>query len=151
MYINLDSNEKRRRRLQEESRIFGVDLIRVPGVDGDKLEWERGTLDTPYGKIPYVNKFNPDFLSGLLRSFLSTRELGCLLAHLKAIYTARFLNLPYAIILEDDVTLEHLALMDETIPQLISRAPRDWEVINLFSPQCKSRTDHTVEFIPWHG
>ena len=150
LYINLDRSEQRRGRLRKESKRFGVNLIRVPGVDGDKLEWEQGTLDTPYGKIPYVNKFNPVFISALL-GVSPTRELGALLAHLRAIYTARFLNLPYAIIIEDDVTLEHLALMDETIPQIVSRAPRDWEVINLFTPHCKSRTDHTTEFIPWHN
>jgi len=61
-------------------------------------------------------------------------ELGCTLAHHKAIYTARYLDLPYALILEDDATLEHLALIKETIPSILSRAPDDWEIINLLSP-----------------
>ena len=33
---------------------------------------------------------------------------GSTLAHFKAIYIARYLDLPYAIIIEDDATLEHV-------------------------------------------
>tara|TARA_R110002074_G_scaffold265440_1_gene437649 strand:+ start:305 stop:1534 length:1230 start_codon:yes stop_codon:yes gene_type:complete len=142
LYINLDRSPERRERLEAEGTKFGIDLIRVPGVEGSELEWEKGSFETPYGAIDYINKFshNND-------SYLS--ELGCNLAHHKAIYTARYLNLPYALIIEDDATLEHLALIKETIPSILSRAPDDWEIINLLSPTCKSEKNPDAEFMTW--
>jgi len=150
LYINLDRSPERRERLEAEGKKFGVDLIRVQGVEGSTLEWEKGSFETPYGDIDYINKFSPNSGTVLLgQSHLG--ELGCNLAHHKAIYTARSLNLPYAIIIEDDTTLEHLALLTETIPSILERAPADWEIINLFSPNCKSIDTPGEEFIPWQS
>ena len=148
LYINLDRSPERRERLEAEGAKFGIDLIRVQGVEGSELEWEKGSFETPYGAIDYINKFSHNSGTVLLgHSHLG--ELGCNLAHHKAIYTARSLNLPYAIIIEDDATLEHLALLKETIPSILSRAPTDWEIINLFSPSCKSIDTPGEEFISW--
>jgi len=142
LYINLDRSSDRRERLEAEREKFDIDLIRVPGVEGSTLKWERGKFETPYGDIEYINKFSPKNNSCM-------GELGCTLAHHKAIYTARYLDLPYALILEDDATLEHLALIKETIPSILSRAPDDWEIINLLSPSCKSEKNPHAEFKAW--
>ena len=150
LYINLDRSPKRRERMEAEGKKFDIDLIRVQGVEGSTLEWEHGEFETPYGAIKYINKFSPNTGTVLLgHSHLG--ELGCNLAHHKAIYTARFLNLSYAIIIEDDATLEHLALLKETIPSILERAPSEWEIINLFSPNCKSIDNPGEEFIPWQS
>lgn len=150
LYINLDRSPERREELEAEGKKFDVELIRVPGVEGSTLKWENGTFETPYGNIKYINKFSPNSGTVLLgQSHLG--ELGCNLAHHKAIYTARYMNLPYAIIIEDDATIEHLALLTETIPSILERAPVDWEIINLFSPNCKSIDTPGEEFIPWQS
>lgn len=143
LYINLDRSPERRDRLEAEGKKFGVDLIRIQGVEGSELEWKQGEFETPYGAIKYINKFSPTTNDSYMG------ELGCNLAHHKAIYTARYLNLPYALIIEDDATLEHLALIKETIPSIISRAPADWEIINLLSPTCKSEKTPDAEFMAW--
>jgi len=148
LYINLDRSLERRERLEAEGKKFGIDLIRVQGVEGSILEWEHGEFETPYGAIEYINKFSPSSSPSLGgTTYLS--ELGCNLSHHKAIYTARYLNLPYALIIEDDATLEHLALIKETIPSILSRAPDDWEIINLLSPTCKSEKNPDAEFMAW--
>jgi len=143
LYINLDRSSDRRDRLEAEGKKFGIDLIRVPGVEGSTLEWKQGKFETPYGAIEYINKFSPD------KNAHYMGELGCTLAHHKAIYTARYLNSPYTLIIEDDSSLEHLALIKETIHSILSRAPDDWEIINLLSPSCKSDKTPKAEFKAW--
>jgi GR25 family glycosyltransferase involved in LPS biosynthesis len=62
---------------------------------------------------------------------LNPYEQGCTLSHLKAIETFYNSGDEYAIICEDDMTLEFLPLWKKPIRSVIKDAPSDWEIILL--------------------
>ena len=58
-------------------------------------------------------------------------EICCLWSHLKALYEFSKSKHTYALILEDDTSLEFKPYWKETIQSCMDRAPSDWEMIQL--------------------
>jgi hypothetical protein len=112
-YINLD--ESIDRRLAMEKYYGCLDLYRIPAIaftqDSDWLKHPfssvpglvddlHGDAIDPFGKRPQKPYLEPD----VLPTYLAT--IGCLLSHLRAAYIVASLQLPYALIFEDDMTPE---------------------------------------------
>lgn len=112
-YINLDESVDRR--LAMEKYYGCLNLNRIPAIsfkeDSDWLKHPfsdvAGLVDDLYGqKIdPFAKRPQEPYLTpNVLPTYLAT--IGCLLSHLRAAYIVASLQLPYALILEDDMTPE---------------------------------------------
>lgn len=61
----------------------------------------------------------------------SLLEYACLLSHLNTIKNFSYTNHKYALIFEDDISLEFVKYWDTKISDIINNAPNDWEIIML--------------------
>lgn len=62
---------------------------------------------------------------------LTKPEYGCLLSHLEIINEFSKTDYDIALIMEDDITLDFKKYWKKSIKQVISEAPKDWEIIML--------------------
>jgi GR25 family glycosyltransferase involved in LPS biosynthesis len=124
-YINMDKSIERKRFMETQGDKYGFDMTRVAGVDGSKLESKTsGSFD----------------VDGVSRTFLvepgfqdySKSELGCTLAHLKAIKTAYDNGDKNILIAEDDLSFGLLPLWTTDMRTVMKNAPDDWEIIKLY-------------------
>ena len=77
-----------------------------------------------------------DDLSGILKGRypeqMTSGEVGCVTSHLKAIkHWYETSDSPYAIIMEDDCSLDIVRYWNFTWNDAISKVPYDWDVIQL--------------------
>jgi glycosyl transferase family 25 len=115
--INMDSAPHRMAHMQAELDRLGISFIRQVGVVGAELE-------QPH---PDFSAWSYKYLHGRL---WSPRELGCYLSHLECLKKFIKSDADYALILEDDVTLQ------DELESLISAAlvhRRDWNMLRLSS------------------
>lgn len=75
-----------------------------------------------------VNVF--DYLN-ITQKQKSNSEYGCLLSHLKTIHTFSDSPYNYALIMEDDITLDYKKYWKKSLKTIVSNAPTDWEIIQL--------------------
>jgi GR25 family glycosyltransferase involved in LPS biosynthesis len=61
----------------------------------------------------------------------SNAEYGCLLSHLNTIHTFSKSSYKYALIMEDDLTLDYQKYWKKSLKTVMDNAPMDWEVIQL--------------------
>jgi GR25 family glycosyltransferase involved in LPS biosynthesis len=116
-YINLDKNVDRRRSTEEQLSKISQDYTRVPGVLGSLItNLKKGEIQG----VKFVNRY----------SKLKKAEIGCTLAHLMAIKTARDAGHEMALICEDDIYVDSYSIT-LTIDELLARAPHDWEMLKL--------------------
>jgi glycosyl transferase family 25 len=117
-WINLDRSKERRENMLKvlKDPIFdGMVKHRVKGYDGTKqydIEKMKKLIDMTYPSV-------------------TVKEYACFLSHLKAILTFSKSNYEYALILEDDVTLDYKPYWKITIQDCIRNAPEDWEILQL--------------------
>ena len=100
--------------MEEILKFFPVKNERTSAVDGKKMSLDEILL-----------KFT------LKSTNLSSYELACTLSHLNTIKKFSESNYNYALILEDDTTLELVKYWDKKISDIIKEAPDDWEIILL--------------------
>jgi glycosyl transferase family 25 len=114
--INLDRSPERLAFMQDQAKRLNFDFERVRGVAGTQAlpKW-----------------LAPQFVSegGEILSRMSSGEVGCYASHLVAFAWMFERQLPAAIILEDDVTLEAAFLA--AAEAAISAAPAGWDCIHL--------------------
>jgi GR25 family glycosyltransferase involved in LPS biosynthesis len=114
-WINLDRSEIRRKNMEEILKYFPVKNERIPAVDGNKISLEE-LLNF------FIKKKN-------IENQLNKSEYGCLLSHLNTINKFSKTNYKYALIFEDDITLEYVKYWNKKISNIIDGAPKDWEII----------------------
>ena len=120
-YINMDKSVNRRKFMEKQFKLLNINSpVRIPGVPGNSLD---NILFGVYEDISYSIEYTD----------LSPAEVGCTLSHLKAIKTAYDNNENNALILEDDVCFSLVPFWYEKLSDVISKAPTDWEIIQLFS------------------
>ncbi len=114
-WINLDRSENRRNNMEKLLKTINIKNERISAVDG-KFDSDNDI----YGKYSSEEGFNK-----------TRTEYACLLSHLLTI--KKFAESPYeyAIILEDDLSLEYTKYWDKKISQIMEEAPSDWEIIML--------------------
>jgi GR25 family glycosyltransferase involved in LPS biosynthesis len=111
-YINMASSKERNQKVIDQfSKVPKVHLTRIDAV-------------TPKDINPYDMQ--------LLKNVCSINEeveFACLFSHLKAIHKAYHDNNKYALIIEDDIIIDRMLNLDN----LISTAPEDWDILQLFT------------------
>lgn len=119
-WINLDRSPDRRKNMEKMLQTIDISNERISAIDG-KNEKIYDMIDT--------NNYDS-----------TDSEYGCLMSHLEAVRTFKNSNNRVALILEDDCTLElkkywdgttHEKTLNQKINEIISNAPKDWEIIML--------------------
>eukprot|EP01041_Mallomonas_annulata_P013237 gene13237-28002_t len=139
LFINLDHAIERKEQFLKR---FGcLNITRIPGILGRNLTEISKWMSNPISTTPSIaessegekewdglSQRNPPKI--LSSEFLGA--LGCILAHLRAIATIQYLNLPYAIIMEDDMTPEvYPYWSDLNINFILYQLPSTWSAIEL--------------------
>ena len=113
-WINLDRSENRRTNMEEILKKIPVKNERISAVDGKTVPLEEILSHFILNKINITNY-----------------EYACTLSHLNTIKKFSETDYKYALIFEDDVTLEFVKYWDKKISTIINEAPNDWEVLLL--------------------
>ena len=113
-YINIDDQLDRREYMENQFKYWGVEnYTRISAYDG---------REDDLGEI-IKGRYPEDMTSG---------EIGCTTSHLKAIkHWLDTSDSPYAIIMEDDVSLETVQYWDFKWVDFYSKVPYDWDVVQL--------------------
>ena len=113
-YINLDGQEERKIYMENQLKYWEVENYeRISAYDG--REDDLG-----------------DILKGRYPENMTSGEIGCTTSHLKAI--KQWLDTSdssYAVIMEDDVSLDTVKYWDFSWSNFMSKVPYDWDVIQL--------------------
>lgn len=117
LYINLDNNPLRREFMESQFSNFKLNYNRIPAILGSKYNIKSDRLDL---QTRFIN-----------RTDITSSELGCTLSHLKAIKFAYDNKLPYALILEDDVSLNLMPFWNQSLPDIVKSLPLDWKILQL--------------------
>jgi hypothetical protein len=121
-YINLDKSVDRKNELEKDLKKYGLEAIKISGVDGKKIKnFQRDCVDG-MKFISYDENLTPS-------------ELGCILSHFKAIKQAYDDGQNIAIILEDDIGLDLIPHWETPLNEFIQKLPDNWTIINL-KPSC---------------
>jgi len=113
-YINLDGEPERKMYMEAQLKYWEIeDYTRITAYDGR----EDDLSDIIKGKYP---------------DMVSSSEIGCVTSHLKAIkYWYDTSDTPYAIIMEDDCSLDTVKCWNFTWKDFIAKVPYAWDVIQL--------------------
>lgn len=114
-WINLDRSTDRRAtmtRVFQDDAFNNVPIERVAAVDGKDPK-------SVYPRLSFMYKQKNDY------------EYACMLSHLDTILKFSRSDLPVALIMEDDVTLELKKYWRKSVREIIANAPPDWEIIQL--------------------
>lgn len=121
----------------------GIDIIYWINLDRsrDRKKNMCKMLTNPiFENIPNkrITGFDPLIEKGKITKYIHTNflrmsypEYACLLSHLKAIKEFSMSNNQIALILEDDVYLKYGDYWKKSINEVIKKAPKDWDIIQL--------------------
>ena len=113
-YLNLDGQPERREYMENQFKYWGIEnYTRISAYDGrdDDLS---------------------DIIKGRYPEDMNSGEIGCTTSHLKAIkHWLDTSDSPYAIIMEDDVSLETVKHWDFKWVDFYAKIPYDWDVVQL--------------------
>ena len=112
LLISMERSTERRERATSALNRLGLNYEWVRAVDGRDLS------DDEVAHIRSQQKFSP----------LSRGQIGCYLSHLKCYRIMRERNLPYALIMEDDMVPDERLLK---VLARLDRFPSDWNIITL--------------------
>ena len=143
-YINLDNAIERRNKFE---RYFGcANLTRVPGVLGRDHEEVSKWLAKPIllspGLAEHDEELGESEWDGIVQrplrriSPMFLGALGCTIAHIRAMAAISRLNLPYALIMEDDMTPELFPTILNSssiykLSTIIKQLPSNWSAVEL--------------------
>ena len=113
-YLNLDGQPERRAYMEQQFKYWEVDNYeRISAYDG---------RDDDLGSI----------LKGRYPALMSSGEVGCTTTHLKALkHYLETSDSPYAIIMEDDCSLDLVAYWNFAWKELFARVPYDYDVFQI--------------------
>jgi glycosyl transferase family 25 len=130
--LNLDRSPDRLQRMQDQAARIGIQLQRVPAVDG---------LVLPDG-------MRREFLQGdVPRGGMLPGEVGCYASHLLAYERVISEAMPYAIVLEDDPELD--ARLMEVATAAAKVCPAGWHIIH-FWHDSKHENDNVAQLTERH-
>ena len=111
-YLNLDGQPERREYMETQFKYWEIEnYTRISAYDG--REDDLG-----------------DIIKGKYPDGMSSGEIGCVTSHLKAIkHWYETSDSPYAIIMEDDCSLETVQHWNFTWKDFVSQLPYDWDVV----------------------
>tara|TARA_R100000231_G_scaffold134509_1_gene108105 strand:- start:74 stop:862 length:789 start_codon:yes stop_codon:yes gene_type:complete len=113
-YLNIDGQPERKEYMENQFKYWGIEnYTRISAYDGrdDDLS---------------------DIIKGRYPEDMNSGEIGCTTSHLKAIkHWLDTSDSPYAIIMEDDVSLETVKHWDFKWVDFYAKIPYDWDVVQL--------------------
>ena len=113
-YLNIDGQPERREYMENQFKYWEIEnYTRISAYDGrdDDLS---------------------DIIKGRYPEDMNSGEIGCTTSHLKAIkHWLDTSDSSYAIIMEDDVSLETVQFWDFKWVDFYSKIPYDWDVVQL--------------------
>jgi GR25 family glycosyltransferase involved in LPS biosynthesis len=131
LYINLDGYVERKKFIEDQFKQINkkgeAHLVRIPGVYGKFLTEEQLEIFSPKEKASSLNG-----------AALYAGEIGCALSHRKCYDYILKHKLPYAVILEDDVTIPFD--FHQRIESLIEKNNHSWDYVSF---------DYTIPGIPY--
>lgn len=120
--INLDSRPDKLKSAAEQLNKYNIEFERFPAVVGSELD--QSTIDAAYDAETNSKKYYKE---------MSVGEVGCYLSHIRLWEKIVEEDLDFALILEDDLTVEpEIKHVIEAIQQL-----QDWDYIKLAGPKGK--------------
>ena len=113
-YLNLDGQPERQKYMQNQFNYWEVEnYTRISAYDGREDDLS-------------------DIISGRYPEMMTSGEVGCITSHLKAIkYWIETTNTPYAIIMEDDCSLDLVKYWNFTCSDFYAHIPYDWDVVQI--------------------
>lgn len=119
--INLNRSRERLQLAHDQLSQAGLAYERIEAVDGTILD-EASIQGLDQTKA--IKTFKHPLRSG---------EIGCYLSHIRAVERIIALDLPYALVLEDDFsfTPSSLTILSQLEQKLCADLIKDWDVINL--------------------
>ncbi len=113
-YINLDDQPERKEFMEDQFKYWEIeDYTRISAYDG---------REDDLGHI----------LKGRYPDGMTSGEIGCTTSHLKAIkHWYETSDSPYAIIMEDDCSLDLVKFWNFRWVDFIARVPYDWDVVQI--------------------
>ena len=125
--------------MEEQFKQFGItNYKRVPAFDGRKL-FSDSSLRAKTVELPKDMK-------------QSSGEIGCSLSHLRAAEMALDIDAPYVLVMEDDIHLTFYERWKTSIDEIVSQAPKDWQVLQLTINNVRvlrTLMGLGVAFVPW--
>lgn len=113
-YLNLDGQPERRQFMEDQFKYWEIEnYTRISAYDGrdDDLS---------------------DIIKGTYPPQVSSGEIGCITSHLKAIkHWYDTSDSPYAVIMEDDCSLDLVRYWNFSWSDFHSRIPYDWDVVQI--------------------
>ena len=125
-WINLDRAKERKKHMENifKDEIFkNKKIIRIKAFD-----YKKKNLDD-YIKTTAFRITEPEY--------------ACLLSHLETIRIFSKTNYENALIFEDDLSIDYKKYWTKTMRQIMDEAPKDWEILKLFSYQDISEYKNT--------
>jgi len=113
-YLNLDGQPERKEYMESQFKYWEInDYTRISAYDGR----EDDLSDIIIGRYPEM---------------MTSGEIGCVTSHLKAIkHWMETSDSPYAIIMEDDCSLDLAKFWNFTWNDFIARVPYCWDIVQL--------------------
>ena len=113
-YLNLDGQPERRQYMEDQFKYWEIkDYTRISAYDGrdDDLS---------------------DIIKGTYPPMMSSGEIGCTTSHLKALkHYLETSDSPYAVIMEDDCSLDLVRFWNFTWTDFYAHFPYDWDVVQI--------------------
>ncbi|NRB11368.1 MAG: glycosyltransferase family 25 protein [Rickettsiaceae bacterium] len=147
--INLDRTPERYKKVKKQLDDFGLKHERFSAVDGYLLELHdtsksatftgydikdgkyelqpnsRYLIRCPNMELEYLSNFDD-----IIKRTLTAGEFGCYCSHMEMWHNMASQNIKYALVLEDDITLEDE--FSKNFAELITNLPKDWDIIYLY-------------------
>ena len=128
-WINLDRSVERRQYMEDVLKNINVKNQRITAVDGKNMS---------------IQDFNKYFI--FTPQKYTNYEYACLLSHLNAVLEFSKSNNNYALILEDDITLDFSEYWNKKISEIIFNAPKDWDILMMGHNTYYNLTEEYTEF-----
>ena len=123
-------------------KLQGIGPIYCINLDGQPERWEYMSNQFKYweieDKVTRISAYDgrdddlSDILTGKYPENMSGGEIGCTTSHLKAIkHWMETSDSPYAIMMEDDCSLELVRFWNWTWKEWYSHLPYDWDVVQI--------------------
>jgi hypothetical protein len=111
-YLNLDGQSDRKDYMEDQFKYWEVEnYTRIPAYDGREDDLS-------------------DIISGRYPEMMTSGEIGCITSHLKALkHYLETSNSPYAVIMEDDCSLDLVKYWNFTWSDFYAHIPYDWDVV----------------------
>jgi len=122
-------------------KLKGIGPIYCINLDGQPERWEYMQKQFKYwnieDKVTRISAYDgrdddlSDIISGKYPDTMSSGEIGCVTSHLKAIKMFLDTDAPYAIMMEDDCSLDLVQTWNFTWKDFFSHIPFDWDVVQI--------------------